>query len=325
VPVSDVGDSVGGPSVDRGRAYGRWFYDRGTGSAPDAQHEVDLFARVADVIATQLAPSTVLDAGCGQGLLVGALRDRDVDASGVDASEAAIGAASEDVRPHLRVGSVTAPIEGRYDLVICVGLVEQVDPSEGSQAIANLCGASDRVLFSSTPDHLDEPAHVNVQAPERWSQLFAAQGLYRDFHHDTSYVSPWAALYTRADRSIADVVLDYDRAWSALRAETVAQRRALLDLQRHLEQLHAATVGSFAAADQEDLRKEVLRLRDTLLSKEAELSSALGRNTQLEAEALRDANAVRRLDEILQSRSWRLMWAAGKPLRELRQLGRRRT
>jgi len=68
----------------------------------------------------------------------------------------------------------------------------------------------------------------------------------------------------------------------------------------------------------EALDKEVLRLRDALIGKEAELATALGRIEELETTILRFLNMEQRLDSVLQSRSWRLMWAAGAPLRKLR-------
>ncbi len=71
------------------------------------------FGGVADAIVAQIAPKTVLDAGCAKGFLVAALRERGVDASGFDLSEVAVAEAPEAVRDHVRVGSLTEPIEGR--------------------------------------------------------------------------------------------------------------------------------------------------------------------------------------------------------------------
>ena len=68
----------------------------------------------------------------------------------------------------------------------------------------------------------------------------------------------------------------------------------------------------------EALHKEVLWLRDALIGKEAELATARGRIVELELTVLRFLSLERRLDSVLQSRSWRLMWAAATPLRKLR-------
>jgi chromosome segregation ATPase len=71
-------------------------------------------------------------------------------------------------------------------------------------------------------------------------------------------------------------------------------------------------------AEIERLQKEVLRLRDAVIGKDAELGEALGRMAEAQAQANKFAESHQRLEEVLASRSWRLTWAAGKPVRALR-------
>lgn len=303
---------------DPGRLFGRWYYESYSVPYEDNEHWQRFFAQVADAIVTQLTPRTVLDAGCAKGFLVAALRERGVDAEGFDISEVAIADAPPAVKPHVRVGSLTEPIEGRYDLVTCVEVIEHLDPTDAPRAVANLCRASDRVLLSSTPGDLDEPTHVNVQPPERWSQLFANSGMFRDFHHDAGYLSPWAVLYRREpDKSIPDVVFEYERAWSQLRAETIDQRRSLLDLQDRLERSI-----DHDQPGEEELRKEILRLRDLVAGNEAQLGTAKARIAELTAMLERYTGLEKRVNDMLRSRSWRLTWALGTPLRKLRSRDR---
>lgn len=314
--MSDPASPPPSPATqDAGKLYGRWYYDSYTVPYKENEHWTQFFGAVADAIVTQLAPTTVLDAGCAKGFLVAALRERGVEAYGFDLSEHAIAEAPETARPYVRVGSLTEAIEGTYDLVTCIEVIEHLDPADATKAVANLAGASDRLLLSSTSADRDEPTHVNIQPPERWSQLFAGHGMFRDFRHDAGYLSPWAVLYRRGEPSIVDLVLDYDRAWSELRIETLEQRRALLEMQRKLEEAGAG--GSHAEVDQ--LRKEVLRLRDLLIGRDAELSTALGRVEEVEAMICRYANLEQRLNDVLSSNSWRLSQAVGMPLRRLRE------
>jgi SAM-dependent methyltransferase len=304
-----------------GQLYGHWYY--GSYAMPyEEENWRQFFGGVADAIVAQLAPKTVLDAGCAKGFLVAALRERGVDASGFDLSEVAVAEAPETVRDHVRVGSLTEPIEGRYDLITCIEVIEHLDPADAAAAVANLASATDRVLLSSTPGDRDEPTHVNIQPPERWSQLFAAHGMFRDFRHDPAYLSPWATLYRRSEPSLVDVVLDYDRAWYELRAETLDQRRALLDMQAKLEKLTEAAEGVDVRKltdEVADLRKEMLRLRDAAIGHEAELATARGRATELEAQVERYGAMEDRLNEVLGSTSWRITQAAATPLRKLRE------
>jgi SAM-dependent methyltransferase len=323
-----------GPSTgsDAAKLYGRWYYD--TYTVPydeESAHWKVFFGGIADRIVAELAPTTVLDAGCAKGFLVGALRERGVDAEGFDISDYAVSDVPEAARGHVRTGSLTEPIEGRYDLVTCIEVIEHLDPADATAGVANLCSAADAILLSSTPGDRGEATHVNVQPPERWTQLFALQGFYRDFRHDASYVSPWAVLYRRGERTIPELVLDYDRAWSELRTETLEQRRALLDMSAKFEELQAhpeRAENELAELRRnaehlhgvlEDLNKEILRLRDVAIGKEAELATALGRNAELEAAMGRYANLEARLDAVLSSTSWKVMWAAGTPVRMLRE------
>lgn len=310
---------------DPRQLYGRWYY--GSYSLPydESEHWGTFFAGVADAIVGQLQPSTVLDAGCAKGFLVAALRERGVQASGFDVSDVAIAEAATKAKKHVRIGSLTEPIKGRFDLVTCIEVIEHLDPADAAAAVANLCGASDRILLSSTPGSLDEATHVNVQPPERWSQLFAAHGFFRDFRHDATYLSPWAALYRREDRTTTDVVVEYDRAWSQLRTETIEQRRSLLELQARCEEMQVGhEVANRLRTETSQLRKEVLRLRDAVIGKEAELGTTRGRAAELQSQLRRCEQTSDHLDAVLNSRSWRLMWAAGRPVRAVKSVRSRK-
>lgn len=310
------------PGVDPGHLYGRWYYSTYTVPYDENAHWAAFFGQVADNIVRQLAPGTVLDAGCAKGFLVKALREREVDANGVDLSSVAVDDAPKDVQPYLRVGSLTDPIEGHYDLVTCIEVIEHLDPVDAPSAIANLCGITDTILLSTTPGDQGEATHVNVQPPERWSQMFATHGFFRDFHHNADYLSPWAALYRRSSPTVPELVLDYDRAWYQLRQETVEQRRALLGMQDQIEASGKADARSNTevAAENEQLHKEVLKLRDHVIGKEAELATALGRTAELEAYVQR----YEPLQHVLASRSWRLSQKLTAPLRKVRERRARR-
>src|SRR5438552_12783041 len=88
--------------ADTGQHYGERYFAHYQSQAglPYEHNEVWMrfFGAVADRIVQDFAPRTVLDAGCAIGLLVEALRDRGVDAYGVDISDYAISQVREDVR-----------------------------------------------------------------------------------------------------------------------------------------------------------------------------------------------------------------------------------
>jgi SAM-dependent methyltransferase len=274
----------GAPEADYGASY---FANYWGGGGPYERNErwLEFFGGVADGLVRDLHPTSVLDAGCAMGFLVEQLRNRGVDASGVDVSEYAISQAHESVAEHCRVGSLSEPLGQRYDLITCIEVLEHLPPAETDRAIENLCLASDRLVISTTPGDFGEPTHLNVQPPEYWSAKLAERGFARDLDRDLSYVSPWAALYVREDeQTVPATVRRYDRSWWRLRSEASEVRKALLDSQKRVAELEASG-GESASALQAELdasNEEVLRLRDLLIGKDAELGAAKGKVAELE-------------------------------------------
>lgn len=161
------------------------------------------FDKIANRIVTDLHPRTVLDAGCASGRLVAALRDRGVEAYGIDISEYAVSVAREDIRPFCVVGSLAEPLPGqlpdRYDLIVSLEVLEHLTESDGRKAIANLCAHTDQLLFCSTPDDFDDPTHINVQPAEYWAGFFAQEGFLHNLDYIPSYITSYAALFVRRD------------------------------------------------------------------------------------------------------------------------------
>lgn len=309
------------PPTGDGALFGKYYYGHDCGIPYErSAHWQTFFGDVADHITRELRPKSVLDAGCAMGMLVEQLRNRGVEAFGVDISEYAISQMPDEMRQHCWVGSLVDPLPRRYDLITCIEVVEHMPATEARTAVANLCDASDRVLLSSSPFDYGEPTHLNVQPPEQWSALMAEHGFVRDLDYDASYLTPWATLYVRADKSVAELVRDYDRSWWRLRYEVHEVRAKVLELQERLGQAEGAVEASDERhhEDTAELQEELLQLRDDLIGKEGELGTARGRVAELEAYLQRYESLSARLDAINRSRTWRLAWALGAPMRKLK-------
>ncbi len=180
----------------------------------EPEHWVSFFGMIADHIVNDLHPKTVLDAGCAMGYLVAALRDRGVEAYGIDISEYAISQVREDIRPYCAVGSLTEPfpeiLPDRYDLVVTIEVLEHLYAEDGKTAIKKLCELSDQVLFSSTPDDYTEKTHVNVQQREYWARLFAENGFFDDLSYRPTYLTYYASLFKKNDNLLRQIE-DYER------------------------------------------------------------------------------------------------------------------
>jgi SAM-dependent methyltransferase len=294
-------DQQGTPEAEYGAAYYSNYWG---GGGPYERNErwLKFFADVADGIIRDFHPTTVLDAGCAMGFLVEELRKRGVDASGVDISDYAISQVDESVVPHCSVASLTVPLGERYDLITCIEVLEHLPPAETDLALANLCGATDRLLISSTPGDYGEPTHLNVLPPEEWSAKLAEQGFMRDLERDLSYLSPWAALYVRQDEPQVETVRRYDRAWSRLRREVAEVRASLLQSQDQLAELEAGGGIDHQPEMLKELdrrNQEILELRDLLIGKDAELGAAKGRVAELADHAQRVTHAKQRIESKL--------------------------
>jgi SAM-dependent methyltransferase len=291
-------EQQGAPATEYGATYYSNYWGDG-GPYERNERWLKFFGGIADGIVRDFHPTSVLDAGCAMGFLVEELRNRGVDASGTDISEYAISQAHESVAAHCRVASLTKPLGERYDLITCIEVLEHLPPAETDLAIANLCGATDRLLLSSTPGDYGEPTHLNVQPPEAWSAKLAQHGFMRDLERDLSYLSPWAALYTRQDEPQVETVRRYDRAWSRLRSEVAEVRDSLLKSQERLAELEAdggVTNRPELLAELDERDQEILRLRDLLVGMDAELGTAHGRAAELEARTLSLTTAKQKLD-----------------------------
>ncbi|MDQ2844125.1 MAG: class I SAM-dependent methyltransferase, partial [Acidobacteriota bacterium] len=124
------------------------------------------------------------------GFLVEAFWDRGVYCEGIDISEYAISQVRRDIQGFCSVASITNPIEGRFDLVTCIEVLEHLPQDQVKTAVANLCGAADEVLFSSTPTDLEERTHYSVRPTLFWLELFSEFGFLPDARFDASFVAP---------------------------------------------------------------------------------------------------------------------------------------
>jgi methyltransferase family protein len=195
---------------------------------------LNFFGGIADVIVRMIAPRTVLDAGCAMGFLVEGLRQRGVEAWGLDVSEYAIDRVIPDIRPYCSVGSVTLPLNRKYDLIVCIEVLEHLTAREGVQAIENFCDHSEDVLFSSTPLDYKEATHFNVQPPEYWAELFAHQRFFRDVDFDASFITDWAMRFRLVRDPFTRVVREYERKFWQLHKENVDLRRLSREMRDQL-------------------------------------------------------------------------------------------
>ena len=176
---------------------------------------VPFFDNMAERIIEKYAPKTVLDMGCAFGYLVSALRNKGVQAHGIDISEYALSQADEKIKPYVKVMSALDELPDnfpkKYDLVVSIEMIEHLYADDGLKVIKKMTEYADRILLSSTDSDFAEPTHVNVQPKEYWCEKFAEHNYFRDLHIDLRYISPNAYLFERKDNiTIGELVKMYE-------------------------------------------------------------------------------------------------------------------
>ncbi len=235
--------------------YDAYYFQHGCGLPYEpSEHWLRFFGHIADRIVHGIGPRTVLDAGCALGFLVGALRQRGVAAEGIDISEYAIKHAPEAAQPYCRVGSVLDPLPQRYDLIVCIEVLEHLPPADSVRALANLCQATDDIIFSSSPIDFREATHFNVQPPEYWAGLFAEQGFVRDVDFDASVILPWSVRLRRTGKPLPRVVAGYERKLWRLTQENRELRQFAVETRTQLATLER---------QQKDALQEIAAMRAT--------------------------------------------------------------
>ncbi len=229
------------------RMYDAYYYAHACGRPYQRdEHWLGFFDGIAGHIVQNIQPRTVLDAGCAWGFLVEGLRQRGVEAYGVDISEYALENVHPDIRPFCWAASVAEPFPQRYDLIVSIEVLEHMPQDQAEKAVENLCRFSDDVLFSSTPFDYREATHFNVQPPEYWAEQFAFQGFFRDIDFDATFLTPWAVRFRRSQEPLPRRVREYERKFfflwkenSDLRSLIVEMRDQLASSEQQLGKLHA--------------------------------------------------------------------------------------
>jgi glycosyltransferase involved in cell wall biosynthesis/SAM-dependent methyltransferase len=216
--------------------FGEFYYSHDCGIPYErSEHWLSFFDKIAERIVQDINPISVLDAGCAWGFLVEALRNRGVEAFGIDISDYAISKVHSSIKEYCKVGSIDQPFDRKYDLIINIEVLEHMKTENALLAIQNFCKSTDRVLFSSTPFDFKEATHVNVQVPEYWSREFSRHGFYRDLGFDASFITPWSSFFIKTHKSIPNLVYEYENKFWNLNKENIDLRQHVIEQIAHID------------------------------------------------------------------------------------------
>ncbi len=307
-------------SQTKGKAaelYDRFYYATGCGTPyENADDFRQLFRGFADRIVSDIGPANVLDAGCATGYLVEELRERGVEAFGVDISDYAIAHANAGAAPYCRVGSVADPFPRAYDLIVCIEVLEHLPKDEAEATVANLCRHANDILFSSSPHDFKEVTHFNARPTDYWVEQFARHGFYPDADFDGTFLTRWTLRFRKGHEPVPRAFAAYERRRYWLEQEIEGIRAAALELRRDL----GAKDDELRIKEREVAELAALEAREEAVlaqKAEAERRAAEAERRAAEAER-RAAEAERRAAEILSSISWRVTAPVRAVLKRIR-------
>jgi SAM-dependent methyltransferase len=194
--------------------------------------------RIVPLLLDHLAPTSVLDVGCGTGTWLSVfMRHGVTDVFGID-GDWVQDSTLQIPRELLSSGDVSKPLNlsRRFDLALCLEVGEHLPSRAAKGLVESLTAAAPVVLFSAAIPGQGGVDHVNEQWPEYWADLFAACGYHAsDALRDQVWDDASLAWYYRQNMVVyfADAArrAAFDAALS--RADR-PQRRVHPDLLAHL-------------------------------------------------------------------------------------------
>jgi len=247
------------------------------------------FDALAEHLQNRFRSKRLLELGCDSGLLIASLRQRGVEAYGIDQSSAALEKAQAEIQPFLRASAYNAPFQDAYDLIVCIQALSGLDTLEVEQIIENICRSAPAVFFCQAPLHPLSEDQPEPLTTADWARLFASCNFYHDLEDELEEFSPWCVTFRRGEKTAAQVIEDYERRLTRLRQE-VRQRRS------HGVETHLT------------LTRQEAHFEATLAELQSRSEQALS-TAQERSEALQHE-----LDEVYTSHTWRFALA----LRRLR-------
>lgn len=151
------------------------------------------------ITTTYFHPRRVLDVGCAKGYVVDKLRQKGVDAWGIDFSRYAVEAAPDRVREYVAVGDVLDihfP-DDSFDLVACIETLEHLTPDRTIRAIAELYRVTSDKLWVTTPSM----GTNDFGPPDGWPQGKIREGALPQYAANRDFPDP---------APIEDLMLDKD-------------------------------------------------------------------------------------------------------------------
>jgi SAM-dependent methyltransferase len=188
--------------------YGSTFYDR------QREGSLNSAKAVLPIVFDLIKPNSVVDFGCGVGTWLATGKrlgaERCLGLEGAWVKTQSLAAADLEVRDTDLEQTVS--LNERFDLAISLEVAEHLAPQRSDSFVADLCKASDVVLFSAATPGQDGDGHQNEQWPSYWAERFIRLGympldIIRPIIQLDQTIQPWyrtnVILYARPEQGLS--------------------------------------------------------------------------------------------------------------------------
>jgi Glycosyl transferase family 2/Glycosyltransferase family 9 (heptosyltransferase)/Methyltransferase domain/Glycosyl transferases group 1 len=182
-----------------GEWYDADYFERGHKSNWERGYSWEMFKGVFRDAAAYLAEmfpeaKTFLDLGCAKGFLVRALRDRRLEAWGIDHSPWAIAQADPVAQPYLQLGDINDLVDDReFDVAVAMSIFESLTEDQIRRFLPQLRRRVRQALFATIPslDRISDRrnaedrdfSHITMRPRTWWHERFFEAGWHQDPVH----------------------------------------------------------------------------------------------------------------------------------------------
>ena len=142
-------------------------------------HNTNAANEVLPFIFDKFGSKAIVDIGCGTGSWLSVAKEMGATVIGIDVNyiEKELLCIKES---EFQLHDLTLPIsfEKKYDLAICLEVVEHLPENAADTIIETLTNASDIILFSAAIPNQGGQNHINEQWPVYWQKIFEKKGFY---------------------------------------------------------------------------------------------------------------------------------------------------
>ena len=139
-----------------------------------SKEEKKMADRLALWVKTELDPVNVLDIGCGPGHFVESLRDKGLNATGLDIDERVIG------KSYLQQKSLFDMTE-TAEVTMCIEVAEHIENQHSDTIVDKVYAATEKTLiWTAAQVGQGGIGHINCQPKEYWAEKLVAKGFVRN-------------------------------------------------------------------------------------------------------------------------------------------------